>query len=453
MSKDFYTDFTDLLGEKNKMKQILLINPYIYDFAAYDFWIKPLGLLYLSTILKNSGFNTVLIDCLDRIEYFDKKEFASKKCHSGKFYKIEVNKPEPLKFMDRKFYRYGIPVEFFKKKLIELYPKPDIICITCQMTYWYYGANETIKIIKEIFPEIPIVFGGTYASIWPAHCSKNIKADYFIYGLGENKLIELLSSIFDLNIKSNAPLETLIKYNVPDYSLYGAMISAAIMTSRGCKFNCAYCASKKLFDRYISFPLDLTIETIDYLVNVKKVSDIAFYDDALLEDSENHFIPLLKKILERKYNCRFHLPNAIHIKYITNEIAELMKQTGFDTIRLGFESSDTKWLSDSGFKYKSYDFENAIKSFERAGFDFSNIAAYILVGLPEQTKQNLDETISYVKKYSVKLDYAFYSPLPYTKYWEKSVELFPRISEEPLLTNSSVFPVLTGMFFDRRKTQ
>ena len=30
----------------------LLINPWIYDFAAYDFWTKPLGLLYIAAILE-----------------------------------------------------------------------------------------------------------------------------------------------------------------------------------------------------------------------------------------------------------------------------------------------------------------------------------------------------------------------------------------------------------------
>jgi hypothetical protein len=28
-------------------KTILLINPWIYDFAAFDFWTKPLGLLQI----------------------------------------------------------------------------------------------------------------------------------------------------------------------------------------------------------------------------------------------------------------------------------------------------------------------------------------------------------------------------------------------------------------------
>ena len=31
-------------------KNILLVNPWIHDFAAYDFWLKPLGLLYLGNV-------------------------------------------------------------------------------------------------------------------------------------------------------------------------------------------------------------------------------------------------------------------------------------------------------------------------------------------------------------------------------------------------------------------
>jgi len=46
-------------------KKILLINPWIYDFAAYDFWIKPLGLLYLGAILRQNRHEIHFIDCLD----------------------------------------------------------------------------------------------------------------------------------------------------------------------------------------------------------------------------------------------------------------------------------------------------------------------------------------------------------------------------------------------------
>ena len=44
---------------------VLLVNPWIYDFAAYDLWSKPLGLLYLAGFLRHCGFEIHLIDCLD----------------------------------------------------------------------------------------------------------------------------------------------------------------------------------------------------------------------------------------------------------------------------------------------------------------------------------------------------------------------------------------------------
>ncbi|MDQ1277925.1 MAG: hypothetical protein QG555_967, partial [Thermodesulfobacteriota bacterium] len=44
---------------------ILLINPWINDFSAYDFWMKPLGLLYMASCLRKNGLDVQLIDCLE----------------------------------------------------------------------------------------------------------------------------------------------------------------------------------------------------------------------------------------------------------------------------------------------------------------------------------------------------------------------------------------------------
>ena len=46
-------------------KKILLINPPIYDFSAYDFWLKPYGLLRVGGFLRNSA-ELELFDFLDR---------------------------------------------------------------------------------------------------------------------------------------------------------------------------------------------------------------------------------------------------------------------------------------------------------------------------------------------------------------------------------------------------
>jgi hypothetical protein len=46
-------------------RNVLLINPWIYDFAAYDFWNKPIGLLALASLLRMNGANVFFLDCLD----------------------------------------------------------------------------------------------------------------------------------------------------------------------------------------------------------------------------------------------------------------------------------------------------------------------------------------------------------------------------------------------------
>ncbi len=48
--------------------KILLVNPWIEDFAAYDFWLKPVGLLYVGSFLKKLGFEVHLIDLMNRYE-------------------------------------------------------------------------------------------------------------------------------------------------------------------------------------------------------------------------------------------------------------------------------------------------------------------------------------------------------------------------------------------------
>jgi len=81
---------------KHTSPRILLINPWITDFAAYNFWIKPLGLLYIGSLLRNNGFQVTLIDCLD----FHTK---IKGYRDGKFYKVKIEKPLPLKSIPRNY--------------------------------------------------------------------------------------------------------------------------------------------------------------------------------------------------------------------------------------------------------------------------------------------------------------------------------------------------------------
>ena len=55
-----------MVDVKVECPHILLVNPWIHDFAAYDFWAKPLGLLQIGAALRRHGCHVSYIDCLDR---------------------------------------------------------------------------------------------------------------------------------------------------------------------------------------------------------------------------------------------------------------------------------------------------------------------------------------------------------------------------------------------------
>jgi len=60
-----------------KSRRLLLINPWIADFAAFDLWAKSLGLLYVGKFLIEYGYEIDLIDLLDRAKWGEKKNSNS----------------------------------------------------------------------------------------------------------------------------------------------------------------------------------------------------------------------------------------------------------------------------------------------------------------------------------------------------------------------------------------
>src|SRR5208282_402258 len=100
----------------SKAPFVLLINPWITDFAAHDLWSKPMGLLVLASLLREGGCGVRLIDCLDRRDPFTNShpEILSgrdKKFGTGKYPRMRLPIPGPYSDFPRYFYRHGIPGE------------------------------------------------------------------------------------------------------------------------------------------------------------------------------------------------------------------------------------------------------------------------------------------------------------------------------------------------------
>ena len=80
---------------------------------------------------------------------------------------------------------------------------PDIILVTSAMTYWYTGVQETIGMVREIFPKTPVVLGGVYATLCPDHARQHCGADEVLTGPAESVLLDLR---FSTNVEQSLPL-------------------------------------------------------------------------------------------------------------------------------------------------------------------------------------------------------------------------------------------------------
>jgi len=426
-------------------KRILLVNPWIHDFAAYDFWAKPLGLLSLAALLRQNGFTANYIECMNPYHPGLSREPLiqrpkRKSTGAGKFPRCVIPKPEVLKDIPKRFSRYGITPRIFRNEL-ETMPAPDLIFVTSMMTYWYPGVFEAIGICKEMYPAVPVVLGGNYATLCHDHALKFAGADLVVTGEGEQSLPHVLEPLLGETLFTLPDRNDLDSYPYPAFDLVSHLDQVPIMTSRGCPYHCTYCASNFLNDGFRTRDPIKVVDEIEYWHRTFGVRNFSFYDDALLVNAEDRAIPMLQEIINRQLDCDFHCPNGLHLRGITEEVATLMRRTRFRTIRFGFETASLTRQKETGGKITNSETAEAVMRLKKAGYATEEIGMYILCGLPGQTAEEVEESIHFVKDCGARPVIAEYSPIPHTVLWEESVRMSPfDITHEPLFHNNTLLP-------------
>ena len=419
--------------------KILHVNPPIYDFAAYDFWLKPYGLLSIAGYLRGKAEFT-LFDYLDRLHQFyaTHKEIKSDQWGRGRFYFEKIPNPDCLRDIPRSFRRFGLPRKIFRD-FLAAHTGCDFVFVGTVMTYWYPGVREVIEDIRRAMPAAKIIIGGNYVTLCHNHAEK-LGVDLLVEGNNLELVWDFTGLTPDLT-------------GVGLWEAYNKLSVGVLKLSDGCPFECTYCLVPKVYGKFRPRSLKRSLAELELLVKLG-AKNIAFYDDALLFDAKNVLIPFFNEVIVARPSwpyphglearatggINFHSPNAINARFVTKELADLMVRAGFKCFYLGFESTSRDWQQQTGSKVFSEELAEAVANLKTAGAEPNNITAYQILGHPKTNIADLEESMRFVNRLGIRGMLADFSPIPGMPDGElcrKWVDM-----DEPLLHNKTAFPII-----------
>jgi radical SAM superfamily enzyme YgiQ (UPF0313 family) len=133
---------------------------------------------------------------------------------------------------------------------------------------------------------------------------------------------------------------------------------------------------------------------------------------------------LLQKIAQEKYGIRFYVRNGIRADSIDRELLILMKKAGFQDFMIAPESGSQRILDEVIGKKMSLD--ASIKAVELGREVGLGVNTFFVVGLPQETKEDLQATLDFAKRLKQKGCAGFWistaTPYPGTRLYTYCVE-------------------------------
>lgn len=336
----------------------------------------PLGLLYLATIVKNAGYD------------------------------VEFKRPLNLQEVGG-------------------YSGYDIICLS-STTLEYPMTCEVADILKSFYPETKIFLGGTHASAMSSECLFTGLFDKICIGEGENIILQMIKDVKN-NVKTKIYksyefINNLDRISFPDRSLiegkHGGSIfldkktnNENIITSRGCPFNCAFCASEAMWKRRVRYrSTGNIIAEIKDIMN-KYGSKVFRVADDNVTSNPKRCIELCKELepLNIEWRC------SIRAESITPEVAQALYKAGCKEISPGIESGDQRVLDFLNKRTTLLKMLQGCINARKAGL---KIRALMMIGTPGERLNTPELNKDYLKilPYDM-VTLSTFIPLPGTSIW------------------------------------
>lgn len=369
-------------------RRILLVNPPVYDAQYWARWSQPAGLLRIATLLKERGYRVDLLDCMEA----DVRGLVPKTRHrlaDGRLH--EVQRDDILK----RVYHFGLGWGEIRRRLGTFEP-PHEVWIGSIMTYWWESTRDMVNTVREALPDARILVGGLYPTLAPQHACEHLDADVVFTG--------------ELHHASDRWTDLTLYERTPNYAI--------LTTSRGCPWDCHYCAARALNGGSNKMrkrePEDVLAEIEDKMA--LGIRRFGFYEDNALA-LRGHLQRVLELIIERGYKLTLYAPEGFETRLLTEDLLRLMKRAGFEKVHLPFEAlkEDTN-LAWNRRHASTASFERALDAAIRAGFRprTEELNAFVLFGLPDERLEDVLDSVVYTHHVIGSIIPMLFTPVPGT---------------------------------------
>ena len=301
-------------------------------------------------------------------------------------------------------------------------------------------VGELTKVIKENFPQVITVYGGPQATVRSMDMFRDTPVDIIVRYEGEYTFEEICNYYFEGtgklediqgiyyrdggDVKKNPDrpfIENLDELPILDRDLLPFKENyPAILTGRGCPYNCTFCFQGTGHDYRVRSVANV-MEEVHYVLS--RYSDpvyIGFMDDLFTADPQRTLALCseLKKIKEKRPGFHWYAEARANILADFPELIPAMKEAGLIAMQFGIESANKEMLK---LYKKMITIEQVEKAIRKcAEYDIFQIVVSFILGGPFESKETIEEDLSFAKKLiklapgRVRILNGYLTPLPGT---------------------------------------
>ena len=314
--------------------------------------------------------------------------------------------------------------------------KPDLIGIY-SVTQKFNEVVSLTQVLKSHFPGVPVIVGGHHITALPDTLPECF--DVAVLGEGEKTMHELTQVIADgrLNLDSLAKIPGLAfrhdgrvmitaqrdfihdidSVPFPARDLMVNIPFSSIMTSRGCPYSCAFCASVSYWRKPRFHSPEYVVDEMHEIITKYHAVHISIWDDLFISD-KRRLEAICGLILKKGINRKVSFACALRSNLIDKHVCGLLKSMNVKQVSFGFETGSQKILDF--LKCGSVTVEQHIKAVELCKAHGFHTTGTFMLGSPGETQEDMLATLDLVKK--LKLDgggtFSVAVPFPGTQFWE-----------------------------------